>query len=147
MDLRDLTEKQIEILKSILREYPNLKCSELKDLLIEEERRRSLIELSGEEIMKKYLLKYVRYELCDGLGSYEVWKVGRVDDYGNKTYSLYPDKTIVSNIDGFYSIDVYSEDVVIETLDDLKRITPITKEEFDNEFQKAIDYYQSLKTD
>lgn len=146
MDLLNLTEKQLEIFKSILREYPNLKCCELKDLIVEEENRRSLVELSGEEIMKKYLLGYVRYELCDGLGSYEVWKVARIDDYGNKTYSLYPDKTIVSNIDGMYSIDVYSEDVVIETLDDLKRITPITKEEYDAEFQKAIEYYKSLKT-
>lgn len=146
MELRELSLQQLNLIKSILREYPNLKCCEVNDLVKKEEKRRNQIELKGEEVVKKFLLKYVRFEICDGLGSYEVWKVKRVDDYGNNTYSLYPDSGIVSNVDGMYSIDSYLEDVVIETTDDLKRLTVITKEEYEAEFEKAIEYYKSLKT-
>lgn len=143
----DLSDNDIKLIKALLKEYPNLKCYELLDILKDEEVRRKQIDLQGEEVIKKFLLKYVRFELCDGLGSYEVWKVKRIDVYENKTYSLYPDKGIVSNIDGTYSIDSYLEDVVIETTDDLKNFTVIPKEEYDKEFEKAIEYYKSFKTD
>ena len=142
----NLSDNNIKLVKALLKEYPNLKCCELLDILKDEEARRKQVELSGEEIIKKFLLKYIRFDIGDGLGSYEVWKVKRVDDFGNKTYSLYPEKGIVSNVDGVYSIDSYLEDIVIETIDDLKKLTVITKEEYEAEFEKAIEYYKSLKT-
>ena len=147
MDLLDLTDRELERFDSILREYPKLKAPELRDLLKKEQDRRSLSELSGTEIISKFLLRYVKFELCDGLGSYEVWKVKRIDDLGNKTYILYPEKPIVSNVDGMYSIDTYQDEVTIETNEDLKKFTVIPKEEYDSEFSKAIEYYKSLKND
>jgi hypothetical protein len=87
----------------------------------------------------------VKFDLGDGLGSYEVWKVKRIDvDDDRKQYSLYPDVTVISNVDGIYSIDTYLDEVVIETDSDLKKFTVISKEEYDKEFQNALDYYKSL---
>ncbi len=145
MSLRDLSKEQISTVKSTLKEYPNLKCRDLLDLLKKEEDRRDLPKLNGIELTKKFLLSYVKYDLNDGLGSYEVWKVGRIDDFGNNTYSLYPDKTIVANVDGVRTIDTYVEDVFIETESDIERFTVISKDEYDEEFEKAIDYYKSIK--
>lgn len=142
----DLSDNDIKLIKALLKEYPNLKCYELLDILKDEEVRRKQIELSGEEIIKKFLLNYIRFNVGDGLGSYEVWKVRRIDDCGNKTYILYPADGTVSNVDGIYSIDSYLDNIVIETTDDLKKLTVITKEEYEAEFEKAIEYYKSLKT-
>lgn len=148
MDLRDLGREQLAILESVLRDNPKLTSIELLDLVRKEKSRRSEPQLKGPEITKKFLLKYVRFELCDGLGSYEVWKVKRIDvDDDRKQYSLYPDSPVVSNVDGDYSIDTYLEEVTIETDSDLKKFTVIDKEEYDQEFQKALDYYKNLKKD
>jgi hypothetical protein len=148
MDLRDLGKEQLAILEDILRNNPKLTSIELLDLVRKEKSRRSEPQLKGPEITKKFLLKYVRFELCDGLGSYEVWKVKRIDvDDDRKQYSLYSDSPIVSNVDGDYSIDTYLEEVTIETDSDLKKFTVIDKEEYDQEFQKALDYYKNLKKD
>lgn len=148
MDFRDLSKEQLTIFEDVLRGYPKFTASELLDLVRKEKSRRSEPQLKGPEITKKFLLKYVRFELCDGLGSYEVWKVKRIDvDDDRKQYSLYPDSLIVSNVDGDYSIDTYLEEVTIETDDDLKKFTVIDKEEYDQEFQKALDYYKNLKKD
>lgn len=146
MELIELSLQQLDIVKSVLKKYPNLKCCEVNDLIKQEEVRRNKIELNGEEIIKKFLLKYVRFDICDGIGSYEIWKVRRIDNYGNNTYSLYPEKGVVSNVDGIYSIDSYLDNVIIETTDDLKKLTVVTKEEYESEFEKAIKYYKSLKT-
>lgn len=148
MDLRDLGREQLAILEDVLRDNPKLTSIELLDLVRKEKSRRSEPQLKGPEITKKFLLKYVRFELCDGLGSYEVWKVKRIDvDDDRKQYSLYPDSPVVSNVDGDYSIDTYLEEVTIETDGDLKKFTVIDKEEYDQEFQKALDYYKNLKKD
>jgi hypothetical protein len=148
MDLHDLGKEQLAILEDILRNNPKLTSIELLDLVRKEKSRRSEPQLKGPEITKKFLLKYVRFELCDGLGSYEVWKVKRIDvDDDRKQYSLYSDSPIVSNVDGDYSIDTYLEEVTIETDSDLKKFTVIDKEEYDQEFQKALDYYKNLKKD
>ena len=148
MDLHDLGREQLAILEDILRDNPKLTSIELLDLVRKEKSRRSEPQLKGPEITKKFLLKYVRFELCDGLGSYEVWKVKRIDvDDDRKQYSLYPDSPVVSNVDGDYSIDTYLEEVTIETDGDLKKFTVIDKEEYDREFQKALDYYKNLKKD
>jgi hypothetical protein len=149
MDLRDLTTEQLDIVDSVLRDYLNLDCIKLRDLIYTERHKRRLSKkLDGQELTKKFLLKYIKFELCDGIGSYEVWKVGRMDiDDDRKQYTLYPDKLMILNTDGEYSIDTYTEEVIIETEDDLKRLTVITKEEFNSEFEKAIEYYKSLKTD
>ena len=146
MDLRDLGKEQLAILENVLRNYPKLTTLELLDLVRKEKHRRSLPQLRGTEITKKFLLKYVKFEICDGIGSYEVWKVKRIDvDDDRKQYTFYPDSPIVSNVDGDYSIDTYLEEVTIETDDDLKKFTVITKEEYDKEFQNALDYYKNLK--
>ena len=146
MDLQDLTKPQLDCLKSVLRKYPNLKCSEVLDLLKNEEKRRNTPTLNGIEITKRFLNSYIRYEICDGLGSYEVWKVRRVDvDDDRKQYVLYPNSLIISNIDGNYSIDEYLEDITVETEDELKKFTVISKEEYDKEFNKALDHYMKLK--
>lgn len=148
MGLRDLGREQLAILEDVLRDNPKLTSIELLDLVRKEKSRRSEPQLKGPEITKKFLLKYVRFELCDGLGSYEVWKVKRIDvDDDRKQYSLYPDSPVVSNVDGDYSIDTYLEEVTIETDGDLKKFTVIDKEEYDQEFQKALDYYKNLKKD
>ncbi len=148
MDLRDLGREQLAILESVLRDNPKLTSIELLDLVRKEKSRRSEPQLKGPEITKQFLLKYVKFELCDGLGSYEVWKVKRIDvDDDRKQYSLYPDSPIVSNVDGNYSIDTYLEEVTIETDDDIKKFIVIDKEEYDREFQKALDYYKNLKKD
>lgn len=148
MNLRDLGREQLAILEDVLRDNPKLTSIELLDLVRKEKSRRSEPQLKGPEITKKFLLKYVRFELCDGLGSYEVWKVKRIDvDDDRKQYSLYPDSPVVSNVDGDYSIDTYLEEVTIETDGDLKKFTVIDKEEYDQEFQKALDYYKNLKKD
>lgn len=148
MDLRDLGREQLSILEDVLRDNPKLTSIELLDLVRKEKSRRSEPQLEGPEITKKFLLKYVRFELCDGLGSYEVWKVKRIDvDDDRKQYSLYPDSPIVSNVDGDYSIDTYLEEVTIETDSDLKKFTVIDKEEYNQEFQKALNYYKNLKKD
>ena len=143
--LLELDEKNLIILENVLRNYPKLTIIELLDLVRKEKTRRSSPQLKGQEIIKKFLLKYVRFDLHDGLGSYEVWKVRRIDvnDERNQ-YSLYPDISIVSNVDGNYSIDTYLEEAIIETNDDLNRFTIITKEEYDKEFQNALNYYKSL---
>lgn len=146
MELIELSLQQLDIVKSVLKKYPNLKCCEVNDFIKQEEARRNKIELNREEIIKKFLLKYVRFDICDGIGSYEIWKVRRIDDYENNTYSLYPEKGVVSNVDGIYSIDSYLDNVIIETTDDLKKLTVVTKEEYESEFEKAIKYYKSLKT-
>ena len=146
MDLQDLTKPQLDCLKSVLRKYPNLKCCEVLDLLKNEEKRRNTPTLNGIEITKRFLNSYIRYEICDGLGSYEVWKVRRVDvDDDRKQYVLYPNSLIISNIDGNYSIDEYLEDITVETEDELKKFTVISKEEYDKEFNKALDHYMKLK--
>jgi hypothetical protein len=143
--LRDLKKDQLSILENVLRNYPKLTTLELLDLIRKENTRRSLPQLRGTEITKQFLLKYVKFDLCDGLGSYEVWKVKRIDvDDDRKQYSLYPDVTVISNVDGIYSIDTYLDEVVIETDSDLKKFTVISKEEYDKEFQNALDYYKSL---
>lgn len=148
MDLRDLGREQLAILEDVLKDNPKLTSIELLDLVRKEKSRRLEPQLKGLEITKKFLLKYVRFELCDGLGSYEVWKVKRIDvDDDRKQYSLYPDSPVVSNVDGNYSIDTYLEEVIIETDGDLKKFTVIDKEEYDQEFQKALDYYKNLKKD
>ena len=148
MDLRDLGREQLAILEDVLRDNPKLTSIELLDLVRKEKSRRSEPQLKGPEITKKFLLKYVRFELCDGLGSYEVWRVKRIDvDDDRKQYSLYPDSPVISNVDGDYSIDTYLEEVTIETDGDLKKFTVIDKEEYDQEFQKALDYYKNLKKD
>ena len=146
MDLQDLTKPQLDCLKSVLRKYPNLNCCEVLDLLKNEEKRRNTPTLNGIEITKRFLNSYIRYEICDGLGSYEVWKVRRVDvDDDRKQYVLYPNSLIISNIDGNYSIDEYLEDITVETEDELKKFTVISKEEYDKEFNKALDHYMKLK--
>lgn len=146
MNLRDLKIEQLALLENVLRNNLKLTTLELLDLVRKEKLRRSLPQLKGPEITKQFLLKYVKFELCDGLGSYEMWKVKRVDvDDDKKQYSLYPDSPIVSNVDGDYSIDTYLEEVTIETDSDLKRLIVISKEEYDKEFQKALDYYKNLK--
>lgn len=146
MNLRDLKIEQLALLENVLRNNLKLTTLELLDLVRKEKLRRSLPQLKGPEITKQFLLKYVKFELCDGLGSYEMWKVKRVDvDDDKKQYSLYPDSPIVSNVDGDYSIDTYQEEVIIETDSDLKRLIVISKEEYDKEFQKALDYYKNLK--
>jgi hypothetical protein len=148
MNLHDLGREQLAILEDVLRDNPKLTSIELLDLVRKEKSRRSEPQLKGPEITKKFLLKYVRFELCDGLGSYEVWKVKRIDvDDDRKQYSIYPDSPTVSNVDGDYSIDTYLEEVTIETDGDLKKFTVIDKEEYDREFQKALDYYKNLKKD
>ena len=146
MNLRDLKIEQLALLENVLRNNLKLTTLELLDCVLKEKLRRSLPQLKGPEITKQFLLKYVKFELCDGLGSYEMWKVKRVDvDDDKKQYSLYPDSPIVSNVDGDYSIDTYLEEVTIETDSDLKRLIVISKEEYDKEFQKALDYYKNLK--
>lgn len=148
MNLCDLRIEQLALLENVLRNNLKLTTLELLDLVRKEKHRRSLPQLKGPEITKQFLLKYVKFELCDGLGSYEVWKVKRIDvDDDMKRYSLYPDSPIVSNVDGDYSIDTYLEEVTIETDSDLKKFTVIDKEEYDQEFQKALDYYKNLKKD
>ena len=148
MDLRDLTKEQLSTLECVLRDYLSMSALGLLDLLKEEKRRRLLPQLNGAEIIKQYLFKYVRFELCDGIGSYEIWKVKRIDvDDDKKQYTIYPEAPIVSNVDGTYSIDAYLEDVIIETDNDLKRLTIISKEEYDKEYQNALDYYKNLKKD
>ena len=146
MDLRELNKEQLGILEDALRDNPKLTVLELLDLVRKEKHRRSLPQLKGEDIVKQFLLKYVKFEICDGIGSYEVWKVKRIDvDDDRKQYAFYPDSPIVSNVDGDYSIDTYLEEVTIETDNDLKKFTVITKEEYDKEFQNALDYYKNLK--
>lgn len=146
MDLRNLEKQQLETLENTLRNYPKLTTLELLDLVRKEKKRRSELQLKGPEITKQFLLKYVRFELGDEYGSHEVWKVKRIDiDDNRKQYTIYPDSPIISNINGDYSIDTYLEEVIIETNSDLKRITVITKEEYDSEFQKALNYYKNLK--
>lgn len=144
MNIQELSDSEIKLIKSVLKEYLQSKCLDLYNLLKNEEHRRTVPELSGPEVIKKFLFRYVKFEIPGGIGGYEVWKVSRVNDYGNKTYSLYPDKPIVSNIDGIYSIDTYLEDLTIETSDDLKRLTVITEEEYLKEFENALEYYKSL---
>lgn len=147
MDLRDLNKEHLAILEDTLRDNPKLTTLELLDLVRKEKHRRSEPQLKGEDIVKQFLLKYVRFNVGDGIGSYEVWKVRRIDvDDDRKQYSLYPESPIVSNVDGDYTIDAYmNEEVVIETNDDLKKFTVIGKEEYDREFQNALDYYKNLK--
>lgn len=141
--LRNLEEGQLKTLENTLRNYPKLTTLELLDLVRKEKRRRSEPQLNGSEITKKFFLKYVKFELSDG--SYEVWKVDKVDcDDDRKQYTLYPKSPIVSNIDGNYSIDTYVEEVNIETDSDFNQFTVITKKEYDAEFQKALDYYKNL---
>lgn len=149
MALKNLTNKQLDTFDSVLREYPNLSCLELRDLIRDEQTRRSTPSLNEAEIVSKFLLKYIKLEFNDGIGSYEIWKIARVDDLGNKTFVLYPDKSVasISNIDGEYSISTYLENVTIETDEDLEAFTVINKEEYDSEFEKAIEYYKSLKKD
>lgn len=148
MDFRNLSNEQLELLDQVLRDNARLDIPELLDLVRKETSRRSELHIGGTEITKRFLLKYVKYDIRDGLGSYEVWRVGRIDtDDDLKQYTLYPESPMVSKIDGNYSIDSYLEEVIIETPSDLSRVTVIEKEEYDREFTNALEYYKNLRKD
>lgn len=145
MDIYELSDKDLGLIKEVLREYPQTNALDLIYIIKDEEERRRQSDLDEIEITRKFYDQYVRFDLEDGIGSYEVWKVKSIKNYGNKMYSIYPEELIVSNVDGAYSIDRYLEDVTIETTNDLKKFTVISKEDYDAEFEKAIEYIRSLK--
>lgn len=144
--LKDYHETSLTFLKEFLEEVNINESVEniIKNIERELSRRKSVSEELINELKKKYLNQYIRYNYKDGLGSYIVTKVIDINktnkDYCDLYYSV-----SVSNVDGDYTINSYKS-ASIKIYSDLEqeKIEVITEEEYKDEFNKAIEYYKSL---
>lgn len=146
--LKDYHESNLIFIQEFLQDSKVLSNHPIVQAIKDElDRRKKISEEFVNGLKKKFLGKYIRYNLNDGLGSYTIFKVSDVKrvhkDYCEVCYSV-----SVSNVDGDYSINNYrSGSIKLYSNFEENNLQVITKEDYKKEFDKAIEYYKSLGED
>lgn len=141
MNLSKYTKEELEVIETFLLQARDENISGVLKLIKEIRNRKKYIE-AEEKIKKDYLGKYVRSNY--GTGSIGIFKVDKVKY--NELRKMFEISTSVEiNIeDGVYSIE---EDSVLffpaQYL--LTGVELIDEKTYSEEFDKAIEYYKSLK--
>ena len=142
MNLSKYTKEELEVIETFLLQARDENISGVLKLIKEIRNRKKYIE-AEEKIKKDYLGKYVRSNY--GTGSIGIFKVDKVKY--NELRKMFEISTSVEiNIeDGVYSIE---EDSVLyfpaQYLTGVE-VELIDEKTYSEEFDKAIEYYKSLK--
>ena len=140
MNLSKYTKEELEAIETFLLQAHHEKISGVLKLIKEIRNRKKYIE-AEEKIKKDYLGKYVRSNYGTGIGIFKVDEVKY-----NELSKVFEISTGVEiNIeDGVYSIE--GDSVVYIPTQYLTGVVELIDEKtYSEEFDKAIEYYKSLK--
>ena len=142
MNLSEYTKEELEVIETFLLQAHDENISGvlklIKEIRSELRNRKNYIE--SEEKIKDYLGKYVRSNYGTGIGIFKVDEVKY-----NELSKVFEISTGVEiNIeDGVYSIE--EDSVVLFPAQYLTGVELIDEKTYSEEFDKAIEYYKSLK--
>ena len=139
MNLSKYTKEELEVIETFLLQARDENISGVLKLIKEIRNRKKYIE-AEEKIKKDYLGKYVRSNYGTGIGIFKVDEVKY-----NELSKVFEISTGVEiNIeDGVYSIE--EDSVVLFPAQYLTGVELIDEKTYSEEFDKAIEYYKSLK--
>lgn len=147
MDLRSYKKEDLETIENFLQEARDNKLTSVLQVIKEiqkELNERVTFKEAESELQKEYLGAYVSFDYETGLGISSVFKVEKIsyDEFEGVLYLS--TNAEICLLDSCYSIE-HNSTVPIYPWQIKNSLRKIDKAEYDMEFDKAIEYYKSLK--
>jgi hypothetical protein len=147
MDLHDYKKEDLENIENFLQSARDNKLTGVLQVIkeIREELQKRVTFKEAElELQKKYLGAYVSFDYETGLGISSVFKVDKVSYDEFEGVLLLSTNAEVCLLESGYSIE-HDSTIPIYPEQIKNSLKKIDKAEYDAEFDKAIEYYKSLK--